>query len=85
MRQQTETESYLEIRDSHRQTFVPCNAGMYQRARLLAQNGHAQEALNAAEEIHIEHYGQMHGVTFRVVTKTVTVSQHGPWEGFENL
>ena len=84
MRQQTTTEHQLEIRDNPRVTFRPAIAGMYRPAHVLLTDGMIQRALVAAQDAHVENYGDMHGVSFRVVSKTTTVSMLGPWYEFED-
>jgi len=80
MRQQTETWHTLEVRDKTNLIFRPASAGMYREANLLANDGLLERSMQKACDIHIENYGNMHGVTFRIVTKTTTVSGFGPWE-----
>lgn len=84
MRQQTETEHTLQIRESPHLIFAPVVAGMYQAARRLAADGQIEAALRTAEDIRIENYGHMRGVSFRVITTTRTVSMHGSWAEFDN-
>lgn len=77
MRAFTTTFTSLEMRrnlgDGLWQIWAKPLAGMYRPAELLAYHGKASEAIEAAERITIEHYGNMIGVEFRCVTKTTTV------------
>lgn len=83
MRSRRETSRELEVRDRPGISFRPAIAGIYHPARVLAHDGNIESALNKAEEIYIENYGQMHGVTFRVVEKSTTIYQHGSWDSFQ--
>jgi hypothetical protein len=84
MRQQTETHHTLEIRDQPNVIFRPAVAGMYREANLLASDGLLERAMQKACDLHIENYGHMRGVTFRIVSKTTTVTGFGTWEDFTN-
>ena len=52
----------------------PAEAGMYREAYLMAYHGRLSEAIELAETIRIKEYGDMHGIDFRCVTKTRTVT-----------
>lgn len=79
MRSCTQTHHVLEIRDD-RSDWCPPVSGMYRPAVLLAYQGRIVEAIELAETIRIREYGDMHGIAFRVLTttKTVTVAS-GPF------
>ena len=73
----TRTHHVLEQQDQRNGEW--CNwhkttAGMFRPAEMLAYQGRLVEAIEAAETIQIENYGNMHNVRFRVVTKSVTVT-----------
>lgn len=79
MQQYSKTEHVLQTRgklDSTWSSWYAPAAGMFQPAKLLAYHGRLTEAIEKAEEIYMENYGNMHGVEFRclTVTKTVTVN-----------
>jgi hypothetical protein len=67
----------LQIREKNGEvwsTWRPAIAGMYREPRRLAYHGQLSLALDAVEIIHIEQYGDMHGVDFRCVTRSRTVT-----------
>jgi hypothetical protein len=74
MKQQIETESHLEVQDRPGLSFRSVSEGMYQEAKKLAWEGHLYSALNKAMDIRIANYGDMHGITFRVVTKSTIIT-----------
>ena len=80
MRQATETDHTLEMRLYTDGPWGRCEAGIYQPACLLAYQGRFVEAIHKAEDAHIRGCGDMHGVSFRVVTTTRTVTTTGPLE-----
>ena len=79
MRQQTETNHMLQVRDREGLCFHPADAGMYQEARKLADRGMLQQALEKACDIRIQEYGNMHGVSFRIVSTIKMVTVLGDW------
>lgn len=81
MRQQIETTHALEVRHQGG-VFHPAAAGMYQEARKLADEGMLQQALEKANDLHIENYGHMRGTEFRITTTIKMVTALGPWESF---
>jgi hypothetical protein len=85
MRQQVETNHELEIKHD-RSIFVRALSyhEFLRPAVTLAYHGKIDEALDAAEEIWIAQKGDMHGISFRVVTTSRIVSMHGSFESFEN-
>ena len=56
---------------------------MYLPARQLTQDKQLAAALRTAAEIHAANYGDIHGVSFRIVSKTETVSMLGAWNDFQ--
>jgi len=80
MRQVTETAHVLEIRLYTDDPWAPCVAGMYQPACLLAYQGRFVEAVREAEDACIREYGNVNGVSFRIVTTTRTVTTTGRLE-----
>lgn len=77
MRQYSETYHVLEVRTEVQSGWTAWHkptAGMFRPAELLAYQGRLTEAIEAAEKTHIENYGHMHGVEFRCVTTTKTVT-----------
>ena len=81
MRQYTKTYSTLELREQRGDEWTiwfPAQSGMYRPAFLLAYQGRLIEAIEAAQDIRIENYGNMHGVEFRCVTKTTTITAASP-------
>jgi len=76
MRQQSETYHVLEMSGPRNQEWHQPQAGMYRPAVLLAYYGRTVEAIEEAERIHLEKYGNIHGVRFRVVTtiKAITIN-----------
>lgn len=75
--QLTQTYHSLEMRRWRNDDWLAWSlttAGMLQPARTLASQGRLTEAIEAAESIWIENYGNMHGVDFRCVTKTTTIT-----------
>ena len=79
MRQLTSTHHTLEIRQDG-QIWGRTTAGMYRPAELLAYQGRIIEAIEEAERIRIREHGDMHGISFRVVTAARTVTTTGPIE-----
>lgn len=81
MKQYTETEHVLQMRDDvgtpRESTWRTVIAGMHMEDLELTASGLIQQALRKARDTHIEHYGNMHGVEFRVVTTTRTVTVLG--------
>jgi len=80
MRQATETDHVLEMRHQPDEPWHGCVGRVYQPAALLAYQGRFVEAIHEAEITRIREYGNMHGVSFRVVTTTRTVTTTGPLE-----
>lgn len=82
MRQYSETYTTLEMRRKVNadewQVWAKPLAGMFRPAELLAYQGRVTEAIESAELIQIENYGSMHGVEFRCVTKTTTITANAP-------
>lgn len=76
MRTASKTDHVLEIHDG-RNTWRQPMAERYQPAKQLAWQGRIVEALEAAEEIRVREYGEMHGVRFRMITHTETVTTLG--------
>lgn len=77
MLQRIETYHILETREQRNgewSIWHPAKAGMYREAYLMAQRGRLNEAIERAEIIRIENYGDMHGIDFRCVTKQRTVT-----------
>ena len=72
----TKTNS-LEIRERPSGVFCHASAGMYAEARELAAYGNIRKAIAEACEARIRNYGNMHGVSFRVVTTIKTISFEG--------
>lgn len=55
--------------------------GIYRPAELLAYQGRLVEAIEEAEKIRIREYGEMHGIAFRCVTETKTITvASGPFD-----
>lgn len=82
MRQATETfhvlQVKIDVRDPH--WHKPLD-DRYRPAELLAYQGRLVEAIEEAQRIHIKKHATMHGVRFRVVTTTRTVTvASGPFE-----
>lgn len=82
MRQYTETYHTLEMRrkvssDEWNVWHRPVS-WMFQSASLIAFYGRLVEAIEEAERIHIREYGNMHGVEFRCVTKSTTITASNP-------
>lgn len=80
MQQISKTEHALQIRDGRMLSYRAVQADIYQAAKRLTAHGRLSEALDEAEEIRVREYGDMIGVSFRVVTTTRTVSVNGPFE-----
>lgn len=81
MRQFTESQHYLQMRENANRTWRKPIAGMFRPAVLLAYQGRLVEAIELAETIQIENCGHMNDVCFRVVSKTVTATTvAGPWD-----
>lgn len=76
MNQLTSTQHQLQMQDDSN-SWHPPQAGMYRPAQSLAYQGRIWEAIDAAYQIRMEHYGDCRGVKFRVVTKTTTISFQG--------
>jgi len=74
MKTQTETYHVLEMCGPRDQVWHQPQAGMYRPAVLLAYYGRIVEAIEEAERVRIENYGNMHAVRFRVVTTTKTIT-----------
>jgi hypothetical protein len=81
MRQYKETYTILEMREIRSKEWTtwhkPLN-GKYRPAELLAYQGRLTEAIERAQEIQIADYGNMHGIEFRCVTKSTTVTANTP-------
>ena len=77
MKQLTTTEHVLEMRESPNTIWHPPIAGMYKPAVRLAWQGRLTEAIETACDIRIREYGEMHGISFRCVTKTETITVLG--------
>ena len=73
MKQITETYHTLEILEDGK-VWCRIESGTYREAFLLAYYGRLSEAIELAERTRIESYGHMHGVRFRVVTTTKTIT-----------
>lgn len=72
MLQHIETYHVLETREQRNGEWLiwhPAEAGMYREAYLMAHHGRLNEAIERAETLRIENYGNMHGIDFRCVTK----------------
>lgn len=76
MKQLMETSHVLEMKDN-RNTWHKPIGGMYRPAELLACKGRLVDAIEAAEEVTMEFLGNMHGISFRVVTTTRTITVSG--------
>lgn len=77
MIEHTERFHVLETREQRGgewTTWRPAEAGMYRTAYLMAYHGMLSQAIEEAETIRIREYGDMHGVDFRCVTTTRTVT-----------
>lgn len=77
MIQVTNTEHELQIRERRNRvwcTWRPALVKQYAQAQRLAQQGRIIESLHAAETAHIEQYGDMLNVQFRVQTETRTAT-----------
>lgn len=57
-----------------------CAMPFLRAAVILAQQGAIDHALNEAQEAYIANQGNMHGVAFRIVTKTETFHAIGHYE-----
>ena len=66
------TQHELQVGDIGESTWVAANAGMYEKARKLAEQGRLTEAIQAATTIRMENYGEMEGLEFRTITTTIT-------------
>ena len=66
----------LEIRRNG-EVWQRASAGMYRYAIERCELGNIHESLMSAEEAHVENYGSMGVVEFRVVSKSVTVYRTG--------
>jgi hypothetical protein len=82
MNQYTETNTTLEMRrkvgEDTWQVWAPPLAEMYRPAMSLAYQGRITEALELAERIQIQNYGNASFVEFRCVTKTTTITAISP-------
>ena len=77
MRQYTETEHCLEARTQRGDSWTIWQrpeAGLLRPAVLLAYQGRLTEAIEEAQRLYIENYENMHGIEFRCMTKTRTVT-----------
>ncbi len=85
MKQVTEQHHVLETKDAPNMSWRNCTIeSMYRPAVLLAYNGRFMEAIEAAQKIRIENYGDMRGVSFRVKTTTTTFTFVGSIEDHVN-
>ena len=80
MRQVSETKHTLEIRTYPDSGWRVADVDMYRPAALLTYQGRLIEAIAMAWDILEQARGVMHGVSFRVVTTTRTVTVLGPFE-----
>ena len=55
-------------------SWFSCSAGFYEPAVRLAKKGRLVEAIEEAERLRVEHYGDATGFTFRVVTMTEAIT-----------
>lgn len=82
MRQYSETYTTLEMRRKVNadewQVWAKPLAAMFRPAELLAYQGRVTEAIEAAEKIQIQNYGNMLDIEFRCVTKTTTITANAP-------
>lgn len=77
MRQFTESYHVLQVRRKVGNEWNIWNkpvAGMFRPAELLAYQGHLIEAIEEAQRTQLREYGNMHGVEFRCLTKSTTVT-----------
>lgn len=79
MRTTTESSTWLEMRrqvnETSWQIWCKPTAGMFRSAEVLADQCRISEAIQAAEEIQVNNYGNMFGIQFRCVTKSKTVHE----------
>lgn len=80
MRQASSTEHTLEIRLRPDLGWGMAAERMYQPARLLVHQGQLIAAIDTAGDILVKARGNMHGVAFRVVTTTKTVTVLGSFD-----
>lgn len=81
MQQLTSVEHCLEMANGDGMFHKPV-AMMFRPAMILAHHGRISEAIETAYTIHQQNYGHCHGVLFRVVTVSKTISFEGPPEDF---
>ena len=80
MHKTTKTDWSLQLRREPHAGWFPVTAEMYNGAMLLAQVGQLIGAIEEAYAVRIAEYGNSHGVDFRCVTTTRTVTTLGEIE-----
>lgn len=84
MRQYTEIHTTLEMRrkvaPNSWQSWCKPFDEIFRPAALLAYRGRTTEAIEEAERIQVETYGDMYAVEFRCVTKATTITANAPLE-----
>ena len=77
MRQYTETYHVLQMREQRNGEWTVWHkpiAGIFRQAEELTYQGRLIEAIEEAQRARIENYGNMLGIEFRCITRTVTVT-----------
>lgn len=85
MRQLIEINHVLEVAGPRGIAFRPAYDEMYNPAQKLASLGNIEASIVAAEDAYIAKEGNMHGISFRVVTTSKTISVLGSFQSLVEM